>query len=239
MRRPISNVNDVPVAGGQCMFVAPRRKRPRKRTDARVAELEREGLQISEHDETNNKDKAGTKDCDLDVDSEEDPAISAHEESALPRPQSTNIRTPATSSSPSALKSDEFGDFTKTYDVVDRGVISMNTAAALVALFIIELGATFLGRYLLEHCTAFELPVTKPVLFLAVVAAASLGGDSKLSHTLYKEIIRVYADRIIIKGEKSSELVQSLLVTVAYSYIPESAAHLQFYQFYQFRLGKF
>ncbi|MCJ1400807.1 hypothetical protein MMC11_004015 [Xylographa trunciseda] len=238
-------------AGRQCIFVAPQRKRPRKRTDARVAELEREvramrallkdsrSLRISEGDETDSKDNADNDDCHLGIEAEEDHAIVAHGESTpkayvnsgLPKPQSCSGLMSATSYSSSTRHADELGGSARPTDVVDRGIISMDTATALVALYVTELVQHFPAVILSEYCTAFELRVKKPVLFLAVIAAASLGGDSEVSHTLYKEIIRLYADRIFIKGEKSLELVQSLLLTVAYCYPPDSAAHLQFYQY--------
>ncbi|MCJ1315311.1 hypothetical protein MMC15_000628 [Xylographa vitiligo] len=189
--------------------------------------------------ETDSKDEAGTDNRDPDSDPEEDHAMVAHEEntekvyeaSALLKPQSTTIKTPVTSNDNSTMNSDESGDLAKTGDVVDRGIISMDTAMTLVAVHMTKLVQHFPAVILSENCTASELRVAKPVLFLAVVAAASLGGDSTLSLTLHKEIIRVYADQIVIKGEKSLELVQSLLVKVAYCYIPDSAAHLQFYQY--------
>ncbi|MCJ1388245.1 hypothetical protein MMC18_001090 [Xylographa bjoerkii] len=230
-------------AGRQCIFVAPQRKRPRKRTDARVAELEREvramrallknagSLHISDGIETEGKGKADKDDSDLSMD--EEYALVRHGENTLNvyEPPAPTGKTSATRHISTILNRDELSDLTPADDVVGRGVISMDAAAALVALYVTELVQHFPVVILPEDCTAFELRVTKPVLFLAVIAAASLGGDSELSHTLYKEVIRVYADRIIITGEKSLELVQSLLLTVAYCYPPDSSAHLQFYQY--------
>ena len=65
-----------------------------------------------------------------------------------------------------------------------------------------------------QEMTAKELRKSRPALFLAVIAAAALGINPKSSFVHHRELIRLYADRIFVVGEKSLELVQALLVTV-------------------------
>ena len=222
IHRPTSDINDVQRlvdnaylwlrnAKGHANEPMPESQSWRERT--RYASILEEFQKSSylRGNETDSKDEAGTDNRDPDSDSEEDHAMIAHEEntvkvyeaSALPKPQSTTIRTLVTPNGNSTMNSDESGDLAKTGDVVDRGIISMDTAMTLVAVYMTKLVQHFPAVILSEYCTASELRVAKLVLFLAVVAAASLGGDSMLSLTLHKEIIRVYADRIVIKGEKS------------------------------------
>lgn len=116
-------------------------------------------------------------------------------------------------------------------DVVDRGLLSLETANELVKIYVTELVQHLPVVVLPRETTAIDLRQSKPVLFLAVIAAAALSVDSELSYILYQEIIRAYADRIFVRCEKSLELIQSLLVTVGYCYPPDSAAQLQFYQY--------
>ena len=117
-------------------------------------------------------------------------------------------------------------------DVIDRGIISLDMAEDLLAIYTNELNCHYPGLVVLHGShSAHALRQEKPVLFLAILAAASLGEDPRLAKTLHEEITRVIAEKVIISGIKSLELVQSLLVTVWYSYPPESPANLQFYQY--------
>jgi hypothetical protein len=116
-------------------------------------------------------------------------------------------------------------------DVIGRGLLSMDVANDLVASYLANLVQFFPIVALPEGTRAFELRNSKPVLFLAIIAATSLGVDPDLSHKLNEELIRVYADLIFVKGQKSLELVQSLLITVLYYCPTDSAANLQFYQY--------
>jgi len=117
-------------------------------------------------------------------------------------------------------------------DVIDRGMISIDTATKRFATYINDLIPHYPAVIPPQGITASKLRESKQVLFLAMIAAAALGGgDADLSRSLNEEILRVYADRIFIKGEKSQVLVQSLLVTVGYYFPPASVIHLQFYQY--------
>jgi hypothetical protein len=126
----------------------------------------------------------------------------------------------------------QFTDSNKDLDVVDRGRVSMGTATDLVRVYVDHCMALYPAVILPKQTTASELKTSKPVLFLAVIAAAALGwNDPDLSRFLNEEVRRLFADRIFIKGEKSLELVQSLLITVAFYYPPDSPEKLQFYQY--------
>jgi hypothetical protein len=116
-------------------------------------------------------------------------------------------------------------------DVIDRGLLSMDVANELIASYFANLVQFFPVVSLPEGTSAFELRNSKPVLFLAIIAATSLGVYPDLSHKLNEELVRVYADLIFVKGQKSIEMVQSLLITVLYYCPTDSAANLQFYQY--------
>lgn len=126
----------------------------------------------------------------------------------------------------------QFTDSNKDPDVVDRGRVSMSVATHLVRVYVDHCMALYPVVILPKQITASELKMSKPVVFLAVIAAAALGwNDPDLSRFLNEEVRRLFADRIFIKGEKSLELVQSLLITVAFYYPPDSPEKLQFYQY--------
>jgi hypothetical protein len=116
-------------------------------------------------------------------------------------------------------------------DVVDRGIITLDDAEQLVAFFIHELAPIFPLVVLPTSTTAAQLRQSKPVLFLSVLAAASLSIDAGLAGVLNREMVRLYAERFFIEGEKSLELVQALLLMIIFYFPPGSPLKLQFYQY--------
>jgi hypothetical protein len=146
-------------------------------------------------------------------------------------PSSVSASQPGTSHDFASLPSNDPSPSSKTSDVIDRGVLSMDVANELVASYLINLVQFFPVVALPEGTTTFELRNAKPVLFLAIIAATSLGVDPDLSQKLNEELIQVYADEIFVKAQKSLEMIQSLLVTVLYYCPKDSAANLQFYQY--------
>lgn len=64
-----------------------------------------------------------------------------------------------------------------------------------------------------------------------MIAAAASSENEDLYLSLNQELLAVYADRITIKGEKSLELIQSMLVSVVWCCPPENFDSLKFYQY--------
>lgn len=118
-----------------------------------------------------------------------------------------------------------------TDDVIDRGIVSLEDAEQLVAFFIHELALFFPLVVLPSSTTAVQLRQTRPVLFLSVLAAASISIDAGLAGVLNREMVRLYAERFFIEGEKSLELVQALLLMIIFYHPPGSPLKLQFYQY--------
>lgn len=240
-----------------CIFVAPQRRRPRKRTDSRVAQLEKEMRAMR----SLLKDKFsmdGSSPDDRDRGKETDDvafgaAPKENNESTVPDVQGGSMAGPSRSVDysqgfrPPSTTPDDSGSFSGTSysnthnhhspnlqrrnDVVDRGIISMETANELVAIFVNELVQFFPVVVLPAGTTASQLRQSKPVLFLSVIAAAAIAVDSNLARILNREIVRLYAERFFIEAEKSLELVQALLVMIVFYFPPESPLKLQFYQY--------
>lgn len=116
-------------------------------------------------------------------------------------------------------------------DVIDRGLISLEDAQQLVSFFIHELASFFPLVVLPPDTTAAQLRQAKPTLFLSVLAASSISIDANLAGILNREMVRLYAERFFIEGEKSLELVQALLLMIIFYYPPPSPLRLQFYQY--------
>jgi hypothetical protein len=125
----------------------------------------------------------------------------------------------------------EQGKLLPVDDVIDRGIISLEDAEQLVAYYIHELALFFPLVVLPSNTTAAQLRQTKPILFLSVIAATSITVDAGLAAVLNRELIRLYAERFFIEGEKSLELVQALLLMIIFYLPPASPLKLQLYQY--------
>lgn len=116
-------------------------------------------------------------------------------------------------------------------DVIDRGLLSIHEASQLYTRYSHELVQYFPTVILPEGYDAADIRRKNPTLFLAVIAAASGSSDADLNVSLNKEIMQIYADQIVIKGEKSLELIQSILITIAWYCPPDNFEELKFYQY--------
>lgn len=114
-------------------------------------------------------------------------------------------------------------------DVVDRGLVPLELAARLFSRYKAHMVRHLPGIVFPPSTTVATLRATRPVLFLAVLAAAA-GEDHALQRVLQKELMRIFADKIIVTGEKSLELVQALNVAVIWYWPPEYFEELKFYQ---------
>jgi hypothetical protein len=70
----------------------------------------------------------------------------------------------------------------------------------------------------------------KPVLFLAILVAGAGPVYPEVQAGLNKELTSVFANRIMVQGEKSLELVQALQLSTLWYYPPEHFEELKFYQ---------
>ncbi|KAF4967386.1 hypothetical protein FZEAL_10538 [Fusarium zealandicum] len=120
-------------------------------------------------------------------------------------------------------------DRAKQGDIVERGVLTMEKATEMFARYndhmIFHLPAVVFP----PGFTVAELRRTKPTLFLAIMAAAT-AESPLLQKVLQKELMLVFAEKLMLAGEKSVELVQALNVAVIWYWPPEHFEDLKFYQ---------
>ncbi|KAK5658847.1 hypothetical protein OQA88_1659 [Cercophora sp. LCS_1] len=117
----------------------------------------------------------------------------------------------------------------ETPDLVDRGILTMAQANELFTRYTKHMAPHLPCVVFPSDLTAEELRQTKPMLFHSVMAAAS----SEMPHiqkVLTKELMQIFADKVIIVGQKSLELVQALQVAVIWYWPPEHFEELKFYQ---------
>lgn len=151
-------------------------------------------------------------------------------------PESRSVYAPSGNdssvlSTPSLTQNAGSPDWQDGGDVIDRGIISMETASDLVSVFINDLIDFFPFVVLSANTTASQLRQSKPVLFLSVLAAAAIAVDASLANILNREMVNLYAQRFFFRCEKSLELVQALLLMNVFYLPPDSPSQIQLYQY--------
>lgn len=248
-------------AGRNCIITQPTRKR-QKKTDSRVAELEKK---IDALTATLSATKAGQAGPPSFAPFEAatgcfgapgiDPSRSwtavdagmSSREANVPRPQDPSPYVEGTampSASPIALagqkrKHTDPGEFAgdsaahsrshASPDIVDRGIITLGEAAQLLDRYNHQVAPHLPGVVFPPSMSVDELRKTRPVLFHAVIAAASAELPA-MQRVVFRELMQTFADRIVVIGEKSIELVQALNVAVMWYCPPEHLEDMKFYQ---------
>ncbi|KAI9773178.1 MAG: hypothetical protein M1840_008299 [Geoglossum simile] len=144
-------------------------------------------------------------------------------------PKGTKTRTlnsiPTPESTTSSYNNYEYAD------VIDRRVLTSDMAATIFDHFVNHMTPHFPAVVFPPKTTAAEIRRTKPTLFLAILSTGSFVlANPDIQRSLTKEIMRVYADRIMCGGEKTLELIQSLCVSTLWYWPPEHFEELKFYQ---------
>jgi hypothetical protein len=116
-----------------------------------------------------------------------------------------------------------------TADMIDKGLLTMQQANDLFSRYTDHMAKHLPAVVFPPGTTAAEVRKNQPILFLAVMGAAS----SEMPHVqrpLVKELVQIFADKIVVNGEKSLELVQALQVGVIWYHPPDHFEELKFYQ---------
>jgi hypothetical protein len=108
-------------------------------------------------------------------------------------------------------------------------VIDSETAEDLLNIWRDSLTYACPGVIVNQDWTAAQFREKKPLLFHAVMAAASHTKGSALSDILEEEAVYLIARSAFINGFKSVECVQALLVMVAYYSPPKTVGQIQIY----------
>ncbi|RDW89700.1 hypothetical protein BP6252_01732 [Coleophoma cylindrospora] len=230
-------------ANRECLFTAPQKRKQRKRTDTRVAELEREvqamralfdvrkkavkeeaqvlslGMSASgSHSDGKNSDSFQPGGSTVVASAAASPPVHYDWPSNAPLPQPSPQPIPPPS-------------MAQPFDVVDRGIITMDQARELFEIYCRDLTPHFPAVVFPDSTDLEELRISRPTLFLAAIAAASGKVDPHLYSTLHSEVITAYAHRTLVLSEKNLELVQSMLITVIWYYPPGTFRQLKFFEY--------
>ncbi|KAF2126919.1 hypothetical protein P153DRAFT_399004 [Dothidotthia symphoricarpi CBS 119687] len=231
-------------AGKTCVFAPPVKRRQRKRTDVRVAELEKEVKQM--RDLLKHSDQSPTDGGDQEY-AEDHTNEPEHSTEHTPSRSMVTPPPPTASHWPNLFQNDAPASYSpqrefnckdsfgpSKNDIIDRGVITMQMAEELVHIWQNDLIEACPGISIPRNWTAAQLREKKPALFHAVMAAAAQSKGCALSDQLHDEAVYLYARSAFIQGEKSIQCIQAMMVTVAYYSPPKTPGHLQIYQWVNF-----
>ncbi|CAE7033266.1 hypothetical protein PTNB73_04886 [Pyrenophora teres f. teres] len=229
-------------ANRNCVFAPPAKRRQRKRTDVRVTELEKEIQQmrnllktntrssndVSEHeseDESDDQAHTGEKGRTPSIQSQSAGTATTSTYSVFTAPAS---KAPTVDTAITGAPTDFFGS--SENDIIDRNVVSEEMARELLSIWRNELVTACPGITIPKHWDVLDLRSNKPALFHAIMAAAAHSKGSALSDRLHEETVLLYARSAFIKGEKSVQAIQALIVTVSYYSPSKTPGQLQIYQ---------
>ncbi|KAF3932629.1 hypothetical protein ABW19_dt0200584 [Dactylella cylindrospora] len=148
---------------------------------------------------------------------------------AVPRHSKYNsMPTPETD--PSSITSPAQGSTSNDFDIIDRKIISMEAATTMFNHYVENLAVHYPAVTFPRGTTAADVRKHKPFLFLAILAASSAVFDPDLNRYLNKEVIKSIAERVIVNGEKSLEIIQVLAIATLWYYPPDQFEELKFYQ---------
>lgn len=236
-------------AGRQCIVTAPTRKR-QKKTDTRVSELERKidaltaTLQAGQHGQLNpgsstappstdqissrrwraeSSDLTGTKRAHDEISSQGGATAQTSRESG-----GRHWRTPfAGGMVPPPSKPAIGADYV---DVVNRGMISVEIATASFDRYVTLMAPEMPIVVFPPGTTMDQVRCEKPALFLSIIGVAVGKFKKEAQLPLITEFYRLIAESIVVKGNKSLELVQALLVQAIWYIPPDNLEELKFYQ---------
>lgn len=227
-----------------CVTTAPTRKR-QKKTDSRVTELERKidaltaTLQASHNNAFTGKPPQSNLNPSLHEGNVPSGAKRNHDgflvsqyarpdspsAQQLPRPSdSVHWRGPYGGELAPPKETNEFAD------VIDKGIVDVKSANAAFERYVNRMAPEMPFVMLSPGTTMGDVRREKPALFLAIIAVAIGPFKKDAQMTLLTEAYQTIADRVVVKGEKSLELVQALMVCSIWYMPPDNLDELKFYQ---------
>lgn len=116
-------------------------------------------------------------------------------------------------------------------DIISQGMLSLEEAEQIFTRFTESMLPHFPAIAFPPGTTVSTLRGTKPALLLAILGAASNIMGGSVQRELMAEVLKNYADRIVVKGDKDLDLLQAIQVSVLWYFPPEHFNEVKVYQF--------
>lgn len=118
----------------------------------------------------------------------------------------------------------------KPADIIDKGIVSLEAASETFDHYQTEMVQHLPIVVFPRGTRMHEVRQIKPILFHAIISVSIGPIQPDLQISLIDDLYRILAERIVIKGEKSLELVQALIVACTWYVTPDHYEELKFYQ---------
>lgn len=116
-------------------------------------------------------------------------------------------------------------------DPFTDGFVSPELAERLYCAFIDDMAPLHPLISLPVSCTWLSTRRDRPALYRAMITAASISVQPDISTRLFRETARFLADKVIVTGDKSLDLIQALLVLSTWHLPPSTFEELKFNQY--------
>lgn len=118
---------------------------------------------------------------------------------------------------------------TEAYDVIDRGSVDVDTANAAFERYVNDMAPQIPIVVFPPGTKMEDVRRSKPVLLHAIVAIAIGPFQPSAQAGLVHDFYKVIAERTVVNGEKSLELVQAVMVSWIWYMPPDHFEELKFY----------
>jgi len=116
-------------------------------------------------------------------------------------------------------------------DLIDRGVIQLDLANILLEHWKQSMSIHLPTISLPALVTAQDIRYSMPMVFIAILAVASASIQPSLQPQMLLELNEQLAERVLITGEKSMDLVQALLLYTTHFIVPVQAERSSYTQY--------
>ncbi|KAI9696457.1 MAG: hypothetical protein M1836_005735 [Candelina mexicana] len=118
----------------------------------------------------------------------------------------------------------------KYLDIVDRQILSLEEATFAFDHFVRNIAPTFPIIAFAEGTTAQQVRKRRPALFSAIMTASAGIWPVKTRSALLNSMMRLFADWVVMLGEKSVDLIQGLQVAALWYTPPANMKKMNYYQ---------
>ncbi|CRG83512.1 Pentafunctional AROM polypeptide [Talaromyces islandicus] len=123
------------------------------------------------------------------------------------------------------------GNANEYADLIDRGVIDVETATKSFDRYVNEISPTLPIVVFPPGTTMSSVRRDKPILFLVIMSVSISPFRPELQMPLTNEVHRLFADKVVIRGEKTLELVQAIVLSCTWYNPPDHFEELKFFPF--------
>ncbi|KAK2743894.1 hypothetical protein FQN57_004517 [Myotisia sp. PD_48] len=115
-------------------------------------------------------------------------------------------------------------------DVIDRGVVDHEIALKAFDRYVTEMAPLMPAVVFPPGTTMAEIRREKPILFHSILSISVGSYAPSLQMPLVNEVHKLFAEHVIIRGEKSLELIQALILGCLWYMPPDHYEEIKIYQ---------